>query len=101
MTEKLLKTEQVAEILGYTKQGIYQLVFKKKIPAFHLSGRALRFRESDINQWLKSKFVPADGTIPEVKTKGKRGRPRKSKIANDFVDNIVETAKREIKGGEL
>ena len=54
MTERLLKTREVADMLGFrpaTIQGWYE---RGLLPGFRVGGR-LRFRESEVEQWLEEK----------------------------------------------
>lgn len=71
--EKLLTVDEVAKFLRFSKQGVYQLVFRKKIPAVKISKRALRFRESDILRWLGTKSATeTDSSSRQTSTKRKR-----------------------------
>jgi len=52
--EKLLKVGEVAEILGVTEQSIYRMVKEKRIINLKLSNKILRFRESDIIDFIRN-----------------------------------------------
>lgn len=96
MTEKLMTVKEVANILGFSEIGIYQAVFRKRLPCVKISKRALRFRPSDIQAFIESKLQPAEPT--EVKQPSRRkGRPRKnSRLKDDYINHIVEQAKKEV-----
>ncbi len=97
MTEKLLKIEEVADMLGFSVQGVYSLVFKKKIPAVKISKRALRFDPVEIRKWLEQKKTQAAEAEPKLAVRKSPGRPRKNGSVNSsYVDNIVNAAKREV-----
>ena len=97
MTEKLLKIEEVAELLGFSVQGVYTLVFKKKIPAVKISKRALRFRPSDIEAWLREKTQqPVQAATVQQPARRSPGRPRKNNVNSSYVDSIVNAAKKEV-----
>lgn len=58
--EKLLKINEVSEILQMSPKTIYNWVSCKQIPFFKVySARgkhgAVRFRQSDLEQWLKKR----------------------------------------------
>jgi len=59
--DNLIKVAEVAERLGITKMGVYGMVFKNKIPAVKISKRCLRFRYSDIEEWLEKKSQKGNG----------------------------------------
>ena len=48
---KILRVEQVAKILGYSKDHIYRLVNQKKIP-FRKKGKTLFFMSQEIFDWV-------------------------------------------------
>jgi len=48
---KLLTTEEIAELLGVRESTIYQWTQQGFIPHVKL-GRLVRFREADITKWL-------------------------------------------------
>ncbi len=52
--DKLLTIDQMAEILGVQKSTLYQWTHTGFIPHIKL-GRFVRFRESDVNNWLEKK----------------------------------------------
>ena len=52
--EKLLNVEQIAEILQVKKSTIREWTHKKFIP-FVKFGKLVRFRESDILNWLQER----------------------------------------------
>lgn len=53
--ERLLTVNEVAEYLRVPKSGIYDLVFRKKIPFIKLGNR-LRFKKVDIDNWIESQI---------------------------------------------
>jgi excisionase family DNA binding protein len=48
---RLLTAREVAETLGLSTETILEWVRRGDLPAFKL-GRAIRFREDDLDQWL-------------------------------------------------
>lgn len=86
--EKLLKVEQVAEMLGVKVNTIYNWTMKSKskIPCVKAGG-CLRFRRTDIEKWLSE-----PKTLTKVPQRREK-RPVKSKDRR--IDKIVEQAKRE------
>ena len=53
--DRLLDVNEVADLLRLAPGSIYHLVSGKKIPCVRLSARCLRFRRSDIDQWIAAK----------------------------------------------
>jgi len=53
--EKLLLTiSELAEMIGLAVGTIYHMVSEERIPVVRLSGRCIRFRKSDIEDWIDS-----------------------------------------------
>ena len=48
---QILRVEQVAEMLGYSKWHVYRLVNQKKIP-FRKKGKTLFFMSQEIFDWV-------------------------------------------------
>ena len=59
MPGRLLTARQVADQLGLSTETVLAWVRAGKLPAFRL-GRAIRFRETDLDAWLSSRAVGAD-----------------------------------------
>ncbi|RLI01134.1 DNA-binding protein [Candidatus Bathyarchaeota archaeon] len=53
---EILTLPELARYLRVTRQTIYNLLWKKKIPALRV-GRYWRFRKSDIDKWLSEQAV--------------------------------------------
>ena len=53
MTEPLLTTRQMADLLGYSAGTVQDWAEAGKIPCFKIGGR-LRFRESEVVEWLET-----------------------------------------------
>jgi len=62
--EKLLTIEELSEILGVKKATLYSWTSKKRIPYIKLSEGILRFRESEIQEWILKKSV-----LPDVQSR--------------------------------
>jgi excisionase family DNA binding protein len=57
----LLTLQEVCELLKVSKAYIYSLTHQKKIPHIKMLGR-LRFRRSDIDEWLQEQEVRSGDT---------------------------------------
>lgn len=55
--DKLLSTDELCEYLGVTRTWVWDKVQAREIPAIRLSQRLLRFRRSDIDDYLATKSV--------------------------------------------
>lgn len=54
--EQLLTVQEISNLLKVPKHYIYYLTHSKKIPFIKIGG-ILRFRQSDIDEWLRSMEV--------------------------------------------
>jgi excisionase family DNA binding protein len=52
--EKLLKIAEAAELLRLAPGTIYHLISRRSIPCVKLSKRCVRFRQSELEQWISS-----------------------------------------------
>jgi excisionase family DNA binding protein len=48
VTDRLLRVDEAADVLGVKPATLYQWAYQRRIPVVKLMGRALRFRESDL-----------------------------------------------------
>jgi excisionase family DNA binding protein len=55
VTDRLLTTRQVSDKLGLSPEAVLRLWRRRELPGFRLSSRVLRFRESEIEEWLEGK----------------------------------------------
>jgi len=92
--EKLLTKEQVMEMLGIKESTLYSWTHRNFIPYMKLGKRRLRFRESDILEWIASKSVRPQAGEERHKTKRKRTTSRPS-IADDYIEGIINRAKKD------
>ena len=72
--EKLLSIQDVSEITGLSVGTLYHFLSQRKIPVVRISSRRVRFRQSDIEQWLAGKVVPSRDPLCSLTSK--RGRKR-------------------------
>ncbi|MFC1717288.1 helix-turn-helix domain-containing protein [Candidatus Poribacteria bacterium] len=61
LSNRLLTTQEVCELLKISKGYLYWLTHQKKIPHIKMMGH-LRFRESAIDNWLRAQEVRSGGT---------------------------------------
>jgi excisionase family DNA binding protein len=61
MTNELMTVNDVAEFLGLAVGTIYHMVSQKRIPCVRLSARCLRFRRSDLEEFIANL---AEKTVP-------------------------------------
>ena len=54
MIERMLKTREVAEILGLSKQTVTKMARKKVLPAYRIGGE-WRFRKEEVDKWLEAR----------------------------------------------
>lgn len=94
--EKLMKVDEVAEMLNLQRATIYQLVHHKRIPATKINKKCLRFDPKAIRAWLESKSRPAAEEQPKTPVRRSPGRPRKNGNDSNYINSLVEQAKREV-----
>ena len=94
MEQKLLTVDDVAKLLQVKKLSVYKLVYEKRIPVIKISRKMLRFKPEDIEEWLQK--LKAENSTVTVKTN--RGRKPTKKVNNNFVNKVIEQAKREVLG---
>ena len=63
MSERLLKVREVAETLGGTPKTVLRWTAERGLPGYRL-GRALRYREGDLEAWLR-RHATADGATED------------------------------------
>lgn len=55
MAERLLTTRDVADLLGLSSEAVLRRWRAGELPGYRLSTRVLRFRESEVFDWLESR----------------------------------------------
>jgi excisionase family DNA binding protein len=93
--EKLLKPEEVSEMLGIQLSTVYNWTYSgkrgyRKIPFIKI-GSCLRFKASDIEKWLNEPKEPKPRTERPKEKTGFRKRKKDS-----YIDSLVEKAKAEV-----
>jgi excisionase family DNA binding protein len=53
-SERLLTISEVAELTGLAIGTLYHFVSEKRIPVVRLSKRCIRFRQSDLSDWIQT-----------------------------------------------
>ncbi len=65
MTEPLLTARELADLLGFSAGTVVDWTERGELPAFKVGGR-LRFRESEVLDWLEARRVNGPATGEEV-----------------------------------
>lgn len=60
LIEQLISIDELCQILKLKRSYVYLLTHQKKIPHYKLGGQ-LRFKLSDIEQWIDKQFVAVRG----------------------------------------
>ena len=58
---EFLSYDDLSSYLGVPKETLYAWVHHKKIPHIRITGRLIRFRRSEVLQWLDDKHVDSEG----------------------------------------
>ena len=94
VVHELLTVAEVAELLRFTVESIYQLVHRKKIPYVKLSG-ALRFKKSDIFGWIEEcTFRPGQKKEQRAERKHRKAQTKRSSKMSPDVQRMVEQSRR-------
>jgi len=94
--EKLLSIGELSEKLGIPIATLYAWTCKKKIPYIKL-GTLVRFKESEITEWISKKSVLPDEKSFTPVSHQKRRR-RSSRQGTNYIDRIVQTSKEAVFG---
>ena len=68
--DDLLTDEQAAEVLNVKRASLVYWMYEKRIPVYRLGHRSVRFRYSDLQEFLKSALVPAINKQKEALREG-------------------------------
>ena len=60
VTDRLLTTRQVADLLGLSPETILRRYRQSELPGFRLASNCLRFRESEVEAWLEASGCELD-----------------------------------------
>ena len=63
--ENLIAIDDLCQILKVKKSYIYVLTHEKRIPHYKIQGH-LRFRLSEIEEWLKRRYVQVEKRINSI-----------------------------------
>jgi excisionase family DNA binding protein len=66
VTDRLLRAREVAALLGLSPATVLDWFEDGRLPGFKLSSRAVRFRESEVLEWLEARRLNGPGTRGEV-----------------------------------
>ena len=73
MTERrLLTARELAEQLGVSAESVLRWTRGGELPAIHLPGGAIRFREGDIESWLEARATPRRGVLATPRDAARR-----------------------------
>jgi predicted DNA-binding transcriptional regulator AlpA len=62
----LIDIRELSRLTGFSVGTLYHFAAQRKIPVVHISSRCIRFRLSDIEEWIASRVVE---TLAEERTK--------------------------------
>ena len=104
MTEEKLETiDWLCEYLKIPKATAYGWIHRKKIPAICISRKMVRFRKSDIDNWIANRTQGANlqaAPMQKPAPQSPKCRPKtKSAAAENYIDSLVEAARREAGAG--
>jgi excisionase family DNA binding protein len=69
--ERLYTAEQVAELLSLKKKTIYGWAEQGRIPCYKI-GKALRFRESELREFIEASRIPLTDSEMQIKVRVKQ-----------------------------
>ena len=95
--EKLLTIEELSKILGIKKATIYSWTSKKRIPYIKLSNGILRFRESEIQEWILKKSVLPDLQSRTIE-KYQSSKRQSVSQGKEYIERIIKSSKEAVLG---
>ena len=69
--ERLYTAEQVAELFSLKKKTLYSWAEQGRIPCFKI-GKALRFRESELREFIEASRIPLTDSKTQIKVRVKQ-----------------------------
>lgn len=54
IVDRLLRIDEVSELTGLSVGALYHFVSQRRIPVVRLSKRCIRFRQSDLSEWIQT-----------------------------------------------
>jgi excisionase family DNA binding protein len=63
MTGRLLTAREVAELLGVSAETVLRWTRRGDLLAIRLPGGAVRYRESELDEWLTERATPGRGVV--------------------------------------
>jgi len=60
---EIMTVEQVAQMLGRSKNTIYMMVFQKRIPHYKPNRKSLYFKKAEIEAWAFLQRIPTQDEI--------------------------------------
>lgn len=75
--KKLLRTQEVCELLNISLRQFYRVNQSVKFPKARLVGKTKLWVESELWEWLDRQAVPANAKVSKTMPLKKRGRPTK------------------------
>jgi excisionase family DNA binding protein len=54
ISDRLLRIDEVSALTGLAVGTLYHFVSEKRIPVVRLSKRCIRFRQSDLSNWIQT-----------------------------------------------
>jgi excisionase family DNA binding protein len=58
--EPLLTIREVSQLTGLSVGTLYHMISDRRIPVVRISARCVRFRRSDIEEWIAGKVIPPE-----------------------------------------
>jgi excisionase family DNA binding protein len=56
--DRLLTIQELSTLTGLTVGTLYHFVSQGRVPVVRISSRCIRFRKSDLNNWIAEKVCP-------------------------------------------
>lgn len=70
----LMDIRAVASWTGLSVGTLYHLISQGRIPVVRISSRCVRFRQSDLEEWIAEKVVPSQNPMCSVAVKREKTR---------------------------
>jgi len=97
--DRLINIKEAAELMSLSASTLYQWCAASKIPHVRLSARAVRFRISQILDFIDNKSVEINDSPPPPKQPRQTKRTKhnfKNNNNNKYLDDLFNQAKNEV-----
>jgi excisionase family DNA binding protein len=91
-----LRGQGHSELLGVKESTLRSWTSRGKIPSIKLSRKAVRFKESELTNWLAKRAIHADMCSDDSAYRKAKKSSKKSPVTENYIERIIEKAKKDV-----